>query len=148
MKQIHFMKWKLEVDIDKTKEIYGGEMELCHCLYCQNYMDACKHIDRELLGLFDMLGIDPAKPSHLSEFGEVEKGQRLYIGSYHLVARLMEGEYCTDSDWNKLNTAEMRNFTFAFEKELMFVPNGFPEPVVQLGFEARIPWVLREIPTD
>ncbi|MGG0718164.1 hypothetical protein ABE096_11325 [Robertmurraya massiliosenegalensis] len=148
MKQIHLMKWTIEVDISRTKEFYGKEMELCNCLYCRNYMEACKHFDRDIVAMLASFGIDPAKPSHLSEFGEVDGKQRLYIGCYHLVGSLVEGEYRTDSDWNDSNTANMKNFTFGFEKELMFVPNGFPRSVLQLGFEARIPWVLREIPAD
>ncbi|MFK4998439.1 hypothetical protein ACI2OX_17275 [Bacillus sp. N9] len=73
-------------------------------------------------------------------------GLRLYIGSYHIVGKLVEGEYCTNSEWNDTNTAKNKNFLFGFEKDIMFLHNDFPHPALQLDFEARIPWVLNEKP--
>lgn len=122
MKQIRMLKWLLEVDVVKTKEFYSKEIELCHCLYCENYMEAFRRFDSSITEVFTMLGINPSKPSHLSEFGEMEDGLRLYIGSYHLVGKLVEGEYCRDSEWNDTNTASIENLTFGFKKELLFAP--------------------------
>jgi hypothetical protein len=146
VKQICLMKWVLEVDLNKTKEFYSKDIELCHCLYCENYMEACKHIDPSIMEVFTVSGINPSKPSHLSEFGEMEDGLRLYIGSYHIVGKLVEGEYCTDSEWNDTNTTKIENFTFGFKKELMFVHDELLRPILQLDFEARIPWALNEKP--
>lgn len=148
MKQIKLMKWLLEVDVDKTRGFYNKDIELCDCLSCENYMEASKQIVSPVLDVFSMLGITPSKPSHLSEYGEMEDGLRLYIGSYHIVGKLVEGEYCTGSEWDETNTAKIQNFTFGFEKELMFVYDEFPRPVLQLEFEALIPWVLNEKPGD
>lgn len=144
MKQIRLMNWLLEVDVNKTKEFYCKNIELCNCLYCENYMEACKHIDSSVMKVFTTLGINPSKPSHLSEFGEMKDGLRLYIGNYHIVGKLVEGEYCTDADWNDTNTARIENFTLGFGKELMFVHDELLRPALQLEFEARIPWVLDE----
>lgn len=148
MKKIKLMKWLLEVDVNKTKEFYSKNIELCNCLYCENYMEACKHIDPAIIKLFTMLGINTLQPSHLSEFGEIQDGLRLYIGSYHIVGKLVEGEYCTDADWNDTNTAKIENFTFGLGKELMFVHDELLRPVLQLEFEARIPWVLSKKTED
>jgi len=148
VKKIHLMKWVLEVDLQQTKEFYLKDLEMCSCLYCENYMEACRQIDSSTMEVFTMLGITPSKPSHLSEFGENEDGLRLYIGSYHVVGKLVEGEYCRDSEWNDTNTASMKNFTFGFKKELLFAPNELKTPVLQLDFEARIPWVLNEKPEE
>ncbi len=148
MKKIKLMKWLLEVDVNKTKEFYSKNIELCNCLYCENYMEACKHIDPAIIKLFTMLGINTFQPSHLSEFGEIQDGLRLYIGSYHIVGKLVEGEYCTDADWNDTNTAKIENFTFGLGKELMFVHDELLRPVLQLEFEARIPWVLSKKTED
>ncbi|MCZ2258441.1 hypothetical protein [Sporosarcina sp. G11-34] len=68
----------------------------------------------------------------------------MYIGNYHLVGRVLTGELCTMSNWNDTNTVQIKNFTFGFSKELELVPNGFQNPVLQLDFEAHIPWVLDE----
>jgi len=142
MEKIEFMDWLLEVDVDKTKEFYNKEFELCDCLYCENYRKACKYLSLSVKELFAMLGIHPSKPSHLSEFGEMADGMRIYGGCYHLVGKIVEGEYCTSSTWNDANTAEIGNFTIGFEKDLMFVHDDFPHPVLQIGFEAKMPWVL------
>lgn len=148
MVQIQMMKWLVDVDVERTKEFYKKDLELCHCLYCENYMEASKYLERSIIEVFTTLGIPPSKPSHLSEFGEQEDGLRLYNGSYHVVGKLVAGEHCTDTDWNETNTAKIGNFTYGFDQQLMFVPNGFPYPVLQLTFEARIPWVLSEKPED
>lgn len=148
MKQLKVKKWLLEVDVDKTKEFYHKDNELYGCLTCKNYMEASKHLSSPVLEVFSMLGIISSKPSHLSENGEMEDRLHLYIGSYHIVGKLVEGEYCTDSEWVETNTARIQNFTFGFNKELMFVPDELRGPILQLDFEARIPWLLHEKPMD
>ena len=148
MEQISLMNWLLEVDVEKTKDFYSKDIELCDCLYCQNYMEACNHIDNSVMEIFATFGINSSKPSHLSFFDEMEDGMRLYHMNYHIVGKLVEGAYCTDSEWNKSNTAEIENFTFGFNKDLIFVHDDFPNPVLQLEIEARIPWVLSEKPED
>ncbi|MEW9052495.1 MAG: hypothetical protein AB2392_15145 [Neobacillus sp.] len=148
MDQIRLMNWVVEVDVKQTKDFYTNNMDQCDCLFCENYMEACKHLDPPLLKVFTTLGINPSKPSHLSEFGEVRDGLRLYVGSYHLVGKLVQGEYCTDSKWNDTTTAKLQNFTFAFGKDVKFLHDEFPHPVLQLDFEAQIPWVLNEKPED
>ena len=148
MKQLRVKKWLLEIDVVKTREFYHKDIELCDCLSCENYMEATKHINTQVLEIFTMLGITPSKPSRLSEYGEMEDGLRLYIGRYHIVGKLVEGEYCTDSEWDETNTARIQNFTFGFNKELMFAPNELRGPVLQVDFEANIPWVLNEKPID
>lgn len=59
MKQIRLLKWLIEVDQDKTKEFYSKDIELCDCLYCENYMEACMHIEPSILELFTAVGINP-----------------------------------------------------------------------------------------
>lgn len=148
MERIHLEKWLLEVDLKKTIEFYNKDMDLCHCLYCENFMEASKQNDPYINSVFTRLGIDPSKPVQLSEFGKTEEGLRYYMGSYHLVGELAEGSYCTDSEWNENNTAKIGSFTFGFNKEVVFVDDDFPQPRLQLDFEIQIPWVLDEEPED
>lgn len=148
MNEIRLVKWLLEVDVEKTREFYKNEIAFCTCLYCENYMEACKYLDLSVMEVFTTLGITPSKPSHLSEFGEMEDGLRSYSGSYHVVGKLIEGEYCTDAEWNDANTAQIGNFTFGFDQNLSFVQNDFPLPVLQVSFEVLIPWLLNENPED
>lgn len=148
LQQIRIGKWLLEVYIDKTREFYNKDIDVCNCLYCKNYVEAHKYLKTSVSDIFNKLGIHPAKPANLSEFLTEEAGTRLYIGNYHLVGKVLEGELCTFSNFNEMNTFEIENFTFGFSEDLEFVPEGFSPPVLQLSFDANIPWVLKENPDD
>jgi len=148
LKQIRIANWLLEVDIDKTREFYNKGINVCSCLDCNNFVEACKHLDTSVANLFNELGINPAMPAHLSEFPTEETMTRLYIGNYHLVGKVLEGELSTLSNWNETNTTEIKNFIFGFSDDLEFVPGDFPNPVLQLDFEADIPWVIDEKPDE
>lgn len=144
LQQIRLANWIVEVDIDKTREYYKKGIDVCSCLYCNNFVEACKHLDTSVAKLFNELGINPAMPAHLSQFPTEETMTKLYIGNYHLVGRVLEGVLSTSSNWNETNTIEIENFIFGFSEDLEFVPGSFPNPVLQLDFEAEIQWVLDE----
>ena len=148
MGKIKILNWILDINDRKTKEYYQQAGQYCDCLYCENFSAASKQLDKQIHELFHHLGIDPAKPSHLSEFGEVKGGARLYTGSYHLVGELIEGPFAVDSEWNAMNTADIENFTIAFNKELSFADEEMPKPILQLDFEASVPWVLTKKPEE
>lgn len=142
IQMIKIANWLIEVNVEKTQEFYNKDLDLCNCLYCNNFVAACKHFNASVLDLFRKLGINPAKPAHLSEFPINEDGNRKYLGQYHLVGRVVKGELCTFSNFKKSNTIEIENFKFGFSEDLEFVPKNFPSPVVQLDYDANIPWVL------
>jgi hypothetical protein len=143
--QIKIGKWLLEADIHKTREFYNKDITVCNCLYCKNYVEACKNLKSSVSDIFNKLGINPAVPAHLSELPSKEDGTRLYLGEYYLVGRVLDGELCTFNNFND-NTFEIENFTVGFSKDLEFVPEEFPTPSLELSFEAIIPWVLNESP--
>ncbi|PLS17011.1 hypothetical protein CVD28_14340 [Bacillus sp. M6-12] len=142
LETIKIENWLIEVNVDKTLEFYRKDLNICSCLGCNNFVEACKYIKTPVLDVFRKLGINPAKPAHLSEFPTMEDGVRQYIGSYHFVGRVFEGEMSTLSNSNETNTFEIENFAFGFSVDLEFVPEDFPSPVVQLDFDAYIDWVL------
>lgn len=146
LQPIKIANWLLEVDGDKTREFYNKGIEGCSCLYCNNFVEACKYLDASVVNVFNKLGIHPDMPTHLSDYPAMEDGMRVYMGSYHLIGKVLEGKLCTMSDWNDTNTIQIKNFTVGFSKDLQFVPKDFPNPVLQLDFEAEIPWVLDEKP--
>jgi len=148
LQHIRIGKWLIEADIDKTREFYSKDISVCNCLYCKNYVEACKNLRTSASDVFTKLGINPAKTAHLSELPTEEARTRLYLGHYHLVGRVLEGELCTDTNFNEKNTIEVTNFTVGFSEDLEFVPEEFPNPVLQLSFDAKIPWVLKENPDD
>ncbi|WP_042220662.1 hypothetical protein [Oceanobacillus manasiensis] len=144
MEKIHLFKWLLEVDVGRTKEYYKQDQELCNCVDCKNYREACTQMDPQITQFFNELGIDPTKPDLLSEFGEEEDGLHLYMGHYYLAGRLVEGEYCLDSDWTSENTATLGNFTFGFAEGEPSEKDFLPMPGLWLEFESKIPWILRD----
>ncbi|MBR3119020.1 hypothetical protein [Oceanobacillus profundus] len=148
MREISLINWLLEVDVNQTKELYRENVEVCECLYCENYMVMCKHLDSTIIDIFNLLGIQPSMPNNLSEFGKMEDGLHLYMGNYPIVGRLVEGEYCTDSSWDDTTTTTIKNFTFGFGKGSLLLKDSSTHPFIQLEFEARIPWGLHEEPED
>ncbi|WP_088011329.1 hypothetical protein [Gottfriedia acidiceleris] len=148
LQQIRIGKWLIEVDIDRTREFYNKDMEVCNCLYCKNYLEAIMYFKTTVTDIFEKLGINPIKPAHLSQLPTEVKARRLYLGNYFFVGRVLEGELCTNSNFNKMNTIEIENFIFGFSEELEFLPEGLPNPILQISFEANIPWILKENPED
>ena len=148
MEKIRMMNWLVEIDVNQTRAFYRKDIEICNCLDCENYRQAWKQEDTSVIEIFKTLGIDPTKPRHLSCFGEEQDGLHFYSGNYHIIGKLIEGKYCTDSDWNDPYTIKVKNFTFGFHKKVMCIPEDFPEPVLQLEFENRIPWLLKEEPEN
>ncbi|UPM55475.1 hypothetical protein [Gottfriedia acidiceleris] len=148
LQKIRIGKWLIEVDMDRTREFYNKDIEVCNCLYCKNYLDATKFFKPTVIDLFKKLGINPVKPAHLSQFPIEIKSRHLYLGNYYFVGRVLEGELCSNSNFNKMNTIGIENFIFVFSEELDFLPEGFLDPVLQISFEVNIPWILKENPED
>lgn len=144
MQKLQLEKWLLEVDVGRTREYYKQDQELCNCVDCKNYREACTQMDPQITQLFNELGIEPTKPDLLSEFGETKDGLHLYIGHYYLAASLIEGKYCLDSDWTSENTATLGNFTFGFAEADPSEKDDLPMPGLWLEFESKIPWVLHD----
>lgn len=103
-------------------------------------------MDIQISNLLLSLGIDPAKPNHLSDLGEAEDGLRLYMGSYHFVGELLAGPSADTQEWNDANTTAIENITFTMNHKLSFVDEAMPKPILQLDFETKIPWVLTDKP--
>ncbi|MBD3109931.1 hypothetical protein IEO70_16450 [Bacillus sp. AGMB 02131] len=151
MQTVQVAQWLLKVDAEKTREFYKNvkSEEVCDCIYCLNFMEASKSLDPAVLQLFRQLGINPEKPSHLSDIPISEdKMIRYYIGNYHFVGTVIDGQMCTLSDWNETNTVQMHPFKLGISNKTKFGPENFPKPMLQLDFEADIPWLLAEEPEE
>lgn len=140
--QLRIEEWLLEIDADQTKSFYNKGFEVCDCAYCANFAAAAGQMSLKLLSLLTAMGINPAMPAELSEFPSEQKGFHRYVGFYHFTGEVLAGELSTLSSWSESNTLKIDNFTIGFSTDLLFVPDGFPSPVLQLEFETDIPWVL------
>jgi hypothetical protein len=124
----------------------------CDCLYCKNFVVAVERLPQPVLDFFYGLGIDPTKEGEVSQYCENDDGTHLYGGVYHVVGQLISGTECwikTDEETSQLdmnNLIEISGFTFGFTYGLSLLPDGFPEPAIQLEFQGNIPWVIDEKP--
>jgi len=145
MHQIKIEKWTLKVDIEKTKEFYKKEFDSCRCPDCRNYyMAASSELKPAISNIFSHLGINPVKPAHLSAYPTENSDFLLYNGHYHFVGKVLKGPLCTTDHFTEENTIELDDFNLGISEELLFVPEGFPEPILQLEFEIKVPWILHE----
>lgn len=148
LETIRINNWLVEIDVAKTRAFYERGIDVCTCLDCQNFVAACQRLEQPVAHFFQQLGIQVTMPAHLSQFSTAHPMKKLYIGHYHLVGNLLEGERSNTSNWNPTNTMAIQNFIVGFSDEVTFVSENVPEPVLQLDFEADICWVLDEQPED
>lgn len=141
LKELRILDWIVKVDVERTKEEYLKDLDLCECVYCQNYRESIQLKEcSSILGFLMQLGIDPLKPEYLSEYGREKKGYRLYNGNYYVFGQLAEGKYCSSSEWNESNTRGIGSFTVGFENSSYKGDKSVP--MMNLLFEASIPWLF------
>jgi hypothetical protein len=95
-----------------------------------------------VLSLFEKLGIDPRREAEVYEMGPVESGFHLYGGWFHFVGRVM-------ADPESLGKFDLESgdgtFKLFFHDKAALVAECFQGlPLVQLEFEAKVPWLIDE----
>ncbi|WP_033542140.1 hypothetical protein [Planococcus sp. CAU13] len=148
MKNVKLAIWVLDVDVEKTLHFNQNKLEVCDCLYCQNFSAVIQQKHPLLREKLLELGIEAATPNHVSYFPGNKDGQQLAIGNYQFSGTLLEGKWSTMEDWNAGNTAEVDGMQIGLSKEMELLPDNFPEPVIQVNFEFSMPWVLEEDPEE
>ena len=103
----------------------------------------------EFTALADLLGIDPRKPSEISDFGVDEEGRHITGGWYHLIGEITSGRDASMpvgvNAWASDLEPLVSNFDIGFTNRLACPSIGFKRPgVIQLEFNSHIPWVLPE----
>ena len=76
----------LHIDLEKTRAYYSAlrEEELCHCEDCRYYRAHVRQAFPKIADYFDSLGMDIAKPFHVS-YVELEKESKmLYIACCYI----------------------------------------------------------------
>lgn len=126
--------WLIKADVEETRKQYEKEIDMCECLLCQNYREVMKTLPPDKVRIFEDLGLQPSVCPDINEFGP-EGDRHLYVASYFIVGRIIEGKKEWDPD---------RNWTISFElpRDGHFIPDGFPKPVVQLDCITMLPWIM------
>ena len=144
--------WLIEYDKTATKAAYSAlSLDIgCTCHTCRNYCAYIPALPNEVSDFFVEFGIDPAKPSEVYE-NIFEDGKVFYGGFYHFVGNYLYG----DDAWQPVSKNHEHqkvtefykiadDFEIGFTKSVALVPDGFPNPVVQMEIRFTLPWVLEE----
>ncbi|WP_439024571.1 hypothetical protein [Bacillus halotolerans] len=129
--------WVIEADVEETRRQYEKDIDdMCECLLCENYREAMKTLPREKAQMLEDFGLQPSVCTDINEFGQ-EGDLHLYVASYFIVGRIIEGKKEWDPD---------RNWYISFEvsRDDHFIPEGFPKPVLQLDCVTLLPWIMEE----
>ncbi|MEC1545544.1 hypothetical protein [Bacillus halotolerans] len=129
--------WVIEADVEETRRQYEKDIDdMCECLLCENDREAMKTLPREKAQMLEDFGLQPSVCTDINEFGQ-EGDLHLYVASYFIVGRIIEGKKEWDPD---------RNWYISFEvpRDDHFIPEGFPKPVLQLDCVTLLPWIMEE----
>lgn len=135
MEQVHIGEWILLVDVPKTKSFYARMSYQNESSPWLNYIEVSSFADEEVQAFFNLLGVDMLKPSQLSYY-PVEEGTRMmYTGSYYLYGEQLAGEL---DGWDMM----IGDFCFSLTQEMEAVPEEMSGKIVEISFEAVLPWML------
>jgi hypothetical protein len=140
-------RWSIRFDPEATRALYARSHEIaCTCWDCANFQAAgVAAFPPAFLELLERLGIDPAEPAELCHYG-ISGNPMPTQGWFHFVGQLDSGA----DAWRQVSdsgyTLDAEPFpdidSIGFSSRLALVPEAFEgQPLVQLEFEATIPWV-------
>lgn len=143
--------WLLQVDKEQTADTYQKLPEIeCSCTYCLNYVTAYEYFPPAIKAFFEQFGIDPRKEAEVYKFQDDGYPIYDYYGFYHFVGRILRlpngssysSETATQAE--KAQSVQIfETFKVSFNTENALVPQGFPQPIVQLEFERlALPWLF------
>lgn len=136
MKTVRIDDWLLDIEKEKTEDIYNSITDVCECLSCKNYRKASLLLDEEVLHFCNVLGLDLHKPTLLNAF-PVEGDQVMYSGHYYVYGEVIEGEL---DAWDLV----VGKHCFSLVEEESKKPEWLTEPYFQIGFEVVLQWLLPE----
>jgi len=154
MKSVTFARWELDYDPSTTRGLYSkltsGAPEDCGCPPCRNFAASRKQLyPAQVLDLFDELGIAFDREAEIYHTHRVEPGKHHYGGWFHFVGRIVDGADASRQIASTAWTFDLEkvgeSFELGFTHRLGLLPSTFRSlPIVQLEFQATIPWVLSE----
>ena len=144
--------WQIEFDKAETQAAYAKLPNDigCSCHTCRNFKKAAPSLPVTVFSFFEELGIDLLKPSEVYE-NYYKDEQVFYGGFYHIVGNYLSGDDVwqpVTKDPSHQKTTEMfhvaDDFDIGFTHNVAVVPEGFPQPVLQMEVSFTLPWVLDE----
>jgi hypothetical protein len=151
MTRIELAGWVLECDPGATAralaELPAGAPEACGCASCRNFAAARQDTyGPEFRALLAALGAPPNREAEVYECGPAERwGWRRYGGWFHVIGRVVRDPLVDAAPVGRPFVALAPGFEVFFTGGGSLVPAVLKgQPVVQIEFEAEVPWVLAE----
>jgi hypothetical protein len=138
--QIDLPGWRIEFDRAATVAAYEkllvGGPESCGCDHCRNWANSrSKVYPADFAKMLNQLGIPLDRECEVYHNGK-ESDLHLYAGWYHFVGRVVSGERECSAN------VSFVPFSVFFHSKPALLPDAFAgQPVVQLEFEAGVPWL-------
>jgi hypothetical protein len=151
MMQRTIARWLIEHDPDATRRCYAQLPNGidCKCQHCRNFESSVgSAFPAEFQPLADVLGVDVAKPAELCHYCREPSGLYLTGGWFHFIGSILKGEDVVERSkgWGTFRFEQLvPGFDFGLSAQLALVRAPFEgNPLVQLEFQTRVPWVLLE----
>ena len=151
---ITFARWEIESDSTLTREIYkklrSGAPETCGCAPCRNFVEARSRIySADVIKLFNSLGISYDREVEVYHTHRLGPGSHHYGGWFHFVGRIVSGSdaarQIAANAWGFDLEKVSSDFELGFTDRIGLLKEPFKGyPVVQLEFQAAVPWLLAE----
>jgi 8-oxo-dGTP pyrophosphatase MutT (NUDIX family) len=152
MNTIRFKHWKLQCDSFATREAYEqiahGGPEDCGCNACKNFAAARRYVyPTDVRELFEELGIDINKEAEVYHNCKLDSGLHDYGGWFHFVGSIEDGadskRQIAENSFRFDLEPSNDQFAIGFTAYTSLVPESFgDQALVQIEFEAKIPWVI------
>lgn len=154
MNPVKFARWELEIDPAITRDIFGrlstGAPEACGCAPCRNFAAARNQsYPADVTRLFELLGIARDREAEVYHTHRIAPGIHHYGGWFHFVGTILSGSDAAKqigaSAWSFDLEEVSPAFKMGFTRRIGLLEAPFKgHPVVQLEFQAEVPWVLAE----
>jgi hypothetical protein len=150
--QLQISRWLIEYDAEATRHCYSQlpTGTGCSCDECRNFDAAAgRTFPPEFVALAHELGIDPVKPAELMHWVREPSGLMLTGGWFHFVGSVLSGASLTSKP-DGTGTIDLQPYAgleLGVSNHTSLLPDSFSnQPVVELQFQSRVPWVLDSCP--
>ncbi|MDF4199349.1 hypothetical protein P4V37_17055 [Bacillus subtilis] len=130
--------WLIKADVEETRKQYEKDIEdMCECGNCLNYYEAVNELPVQKAQVLESFGLIPSKCTDINYHG-VKDHLHFYIASYFIVGRIVEGK----QEWNPKKIDFSWHISFSVPQHQIYIPKGFPKPIIQLDCVTLLPWVI------
>jgi len=156
MEEIQFDRWQLACDPQATRAAYAlTEIDTSIDSDWDSGRNWAKARDQglvypeEVIALFAQLGIDYQREAELYRLARLDSGLHEYGGWFHFVGSIRSGRDAlipvSPTAWHYDLKQISTTFALGFTARVDLVKPSFKgHPLVQLEFDAKIPWLLGE----